>query len=75
MTKTAAKTRLQTGKHSIDRTNPRPHNGGYVLDWSIRLNDGKLVRKRTQGATKSAVRARAKETAKTCCKRAANTGH
>ncbi|MFZ2291197.1 tyrosine-type recombinase/integrase [Corynebacterium casei] len=64
MTKTAAKTRLTPGEHSIDRTNPRPHNGGYVLDWSIRLNDGKLVRKRTQGATKSAVRARAKETAK-----------
>lgn len=68
MTKTAAKTRLQPGEHSIDRTNPRPHNGGYVLDWSIRLNDGKLVRKRTQGATKSAVRARAKETAKNLLK-------
>lgn len=64
MAKTAAKTRLAPGEHSIDRVNPRPHNGGYVLDWSIRLNDGKLVRKRTQGATKSAVRARAKETAK-----------
>ncbi|MFG6304604.1 hypothetical protein ACGLFO_14840 [Corynebacterium hesseae] len=64
MAKTAAKTRLTPGEHSIDRVNPRPHNGGYVLDWSIRLNDGKLVRKRTQGATKSAVRARAKETAK-----------
>ena len=63
MTKTAAENPSNTGRHSIDRTNPRPHNGGYVLDWSIRLNDGKLVRKRTQGATKSAVRARAKETA------------
>jgi len=61
--KTAAKTRLQPGEHSIDRANPRPHNSGYVLDWSIRLHDGKLVRKRTQGATKSAVRARAKATA------------
>lgn len=66
--KTAAKTRIQPGEHSIDRNNPRPHNGGYVLDWSIRLNDGKLVRKRTQGATKSAVRARAKETAKNLLK-------
>lgn len=62
--KTAAKTRLQPGENSIDRAHPRPHNGGYVLDWSIRLHDGKLVRKRTQGETKSVVRKRAKDTAK-----------
>lgn len=64
MTKTAAKTRLAPGENSIDRAHPRPHKDGYVLDWSIRLHDGKLVRKRTQGETKSVVRKRAKETAK-----------
>ena len=62
--KNSSKTRLAPGEHSIDRANPRPHKDGYVLDWSIRLNDGRLLRKRTQGDSKSIVRKRAKDTAK-----------
>ncbi|MGW6172252.1 tyrosine-type recombinase/integrase [Arthrobacter sp. NPDC055138] len=35
-----------------------------MLDWSIRLHDGRLLNKRSQGATKGLVRQRAKITAK-----------
>ena len=59
----AATTRLDAGEHSIDRVVPRERNGVWLLDWSIRLNDGRLVTKRSQGATKGQVRTRAKATA------------
>lgn len=61
--KTAAKTRLAKGEHSIDRVTPRPYGDGWVLDWSVRLHDGKLIRKRTQAPKKGILRKRAKETA------------
>lgn len=61
----AATTRLAPGHHSIDRAKPtrRDHTDGFVLDWSIRLHDGRLLRKRTQGTSKGDVRARARRTA------------
>lgn len=61
----AATTRLAPGHHSIDRARPthRDHADGYALDWSIRLHDGRLLRKRTQGTSKGEVRARARRTA------------
>ena len=61
----AATTRLLPGQTSIDRTTPtrRADADGFMLDWSIRLHDGRLVRKRTQGPSKGEVRARARRTA------------
>lgn len=59
----AEKTRLEPGHHSIDRVNPRRRQDAWVMDWSVRLHDGKLVRKRSQGKTKGEVRRRAYETA------------
>ena len=55
---------LQPGQSSIDRVPPRPHRGGYALDWTLKLYDGSTVRKRTQGRTKGEVRARAREAAR-----------
>ena len=43
---------------------PRERDGQWLLDWAIRLHDGRLVKKRSQGATKGQVRQRAKVTAK-----------
>lgn len=58
----AATTRLGIGENSIDRVDP-----WYVDDldvwkisWSVRLNDGRLVRKITQAPTKGLARTRAK---------------
>ncbi|WP_301485119.1 tyrosine-type recombinase/integrase [Intrasporangium sp.] len=61
----AATTRLLPGQTSIDRTTPtwRADVAAYVLDWSTRLHDGRLVRRRTQGPTKGECRARARRTA------------
>jgi len=59
----AATTRLEEGHHSIDRATPRERDGAWLLDWSVRLNDGRLVAKRSQGSTKGQVRQRAKVTA------------
>jgi len=60
----AATTRLESGHHSIDRATPRERDGQWLLDWSVRLHDGRLKTKRSQGATKGQVRQRAKATAK-----------
>lgn len=59
----APRTRLLPGTHSIDRVTPRKTGTGYALDWSIRLHDGRLRRRRSQGATKGEARARARATA------------
>lgn len=56
----AATTRLEPGHHSIDRATPRRRGDVWLLDWSIRLHNGRLATKRTQGATKGQVRQRAK---------------
>ena len=55
---------LQPGQSSIDRVPPRPHRGGYALEWTLKLHDGSTVRKRTQGRTKGEARSRARETAR-----------
>lgn len=64
----AATTRLENGEHSIDRNTPttRTLKGRevVVLDWSVRLHNGRLISgKRTQGLTAAGVRRRAKVTA------------
>ncbi|WP_218221872.1 tyrosine-type recombinase/integrase [Nesterenkonia sp. Act20] len=58
----AATTRLDPGQHSIDRVQPRSKDGVWLLDWSLRLPDGRLVTKRTQGSSKGEVRRRARQT-------------
>lgn len=65
MSTRAATTRLAPGHHSIDRATPRRSADGeaWVLDWSIRLLDGRLLRKRSQGPSKGAARAVARRTA------------
>lgn len=61
MSRQSSTTRLDPGHHSIDRVTPRQRDDGvWVLDWSVRLDDGKLLTKRSQGSTKGAVRSRAK---------------
>src|SRR5699024_8710935 len=52
---------LQPGQSSIDRVPPRPHRGGYALDWTLKLYDGSTVRQGTQGRTTGEVRAEARE--------------
>ncbi|MGC5617471.1 tyrosine-type recombinase/integrase [Georgenia sp. Z1491] len=64
----AATTRLEPGEHSIDRNTPtrRTLKGRevMVLDWSVRLHDGRLLPdRRTQGATAAEVRRKAKRRA------------
>lgn len=64
----AATTRLENGEHSIDRNTPTPRTlkgrEVVVLDWSVRLHNGRLITdKRTQGRTAAEVRRRAKATA------------
>ena len=59
----AATTRLAPGQHSIDRVVPRRREGAWVLDWRLRLHDGRLVTKRSQGPTKGQARANARRTA------------
>ena len=65
-TQRAATTRLEPGEHSIDRANPRRREdkGVYWLDWSIRLSDGRMLNKRSQGVTVGEVKRRAKASAK-----------
>lgn len=61
MPRTAATTRLAPGEHSIDRVTPHQREDGkWTIDWSVRLPDGKLLTKRSQGATKGEARTRAK---------------
>lgn len=61
----AATTRLAPGHTSIDRAAARRSTDGesWVLDWSLRLHDGRLVRKRSQGPSKGQARSAARFTA------------
>lgn len=59
----AATTRLEPGQDSIDRATPRKRGEIWLLDWKIRLHDGRLVTRRSQAATKGEVRRRAKRVA------------
>lgn len=65
MSTRAATTRLGPGQTSIDRSTPRRSQAAdaWVLDWSVRLHDGRLLRKRSQGPTKGQARAAARSTA------------
>ena len=61
----AATTRLTPGHHSIDRATPRRSEdaSAWVIDWSLRLHDGRLLRKRSQGPSKGQARSAARATA------------
>ncbi len=65
MSTRAATTRLAPGHHSIDRARPRRSTDGsaWVIDWSVRLHDGRLIRRRSQGPSKGQARAAARATA------------
>jgi integrase len=59
--------RLEPGQSSIDRATIQTRttaNGSttYMLDWCVRLPNGRMVRRRTQGTTKGEVRFRAQQT-------------
>lgn len=55
--------RIDAGHHSIDRAQPRKVEAVWYLDWRIRLQDGRLLSKRSQAKTKGEVRARARRAA------------
>lgn len=74
MNVTAAKTRLQPGETSIDRVNPIKTATGYMIHWKIRLHNGKILARHTQGPTISECRRRAKEKAKNLLREAGTTG-
>lgn len=61
---TASHSRLEPGQTSIDRAAPRKRDEVYLLDWRVRLGDGRLVARRSQGASKEEVRRRAWQTAR-----------
>lgn len=60
----AATSKLEPGEHSIDRNTATERvlkgQTKVVLDWSVRLHDGRLITKRTEGTTKAGVKRRAK---------------
>ncbi|WEV65623.1 site-specific integrase [Bifidobacterium sp. ESL0764] len=60
---TASKAKIEPGETSIDRAKVRKENGVYVFDWRIRLMDGRLLNRRSQGKTIGIARARARKTA------------
>lgn len=59
----ASTSRLEPGEHSIDRSTPRQVDGQWWLDWSLRLHDDRILRRRSKGATEKIVRRRARRTA------------
>lgn len=62
--KRAPRTYIECGHHSIDRVTPtRRPDGTWTIDWSVRLESGRLLTKRTQAPTKTLLRARAKRAA------------
>lgn len=62
-TRNASTSQLQPGEDSISRVTPRKVEGGFLLDWTIKLDDGKVLRKRSQARTVGQVRAKAYEKA------------
>lgn len=54
---------IAPGKTSIERVTPRKRAGVWTIDWSVRLEDGRLLRRRSQGPTKSDARRAAWRTA------------
>lgn len=43
---------LQPGQTSIDRATPRQRDGVWRLNWSVRLHDGRLVKRKSEAPTK-----------------------
>ena len=66
---------LKPGQTSIDTSNvvERP-DGGYRLQWSICLNDGKILKKTSKGPTKGETRANARRTAAELLRSGGNRG-
>lgn len=63
----APRTYLEPGHHSVDRCNPTPATRRgkpcFRMEWHVRLHDGLLLRKNTEGQTKTAVRTKARRAA------------
>ena len=55
----ASTSRLEPGQDTIDRSVTRTHNGAIWLDWTLRMPDGRIIRKRTKGPTVGTARKRA----------------
>lgn len=75
--KRAATTRIEPGKHSIDRVVPfrRPGRKGWTIHWHLRLHSGKLEREGgrfTQGASMKEARANAAAIAEDLLKETGN---
>ena len=71
------KTRLQPGEDNISsRHVTEDPRGGWRLQWSIRLNDGRVLNKVTRGknTTKGKVKARAREEAERLRQSSGNAG-
>lgn len=62
--KTAEKTPLKPGQHSIGRVHPFEYRGGWAIRWTIRTPDGRLHDKKNTGKTKTEARERAQAEAK-----------
>lgn len=65
----APSTTIEPGHHSVDRNTvtERTLNGQtvMVLDWQVRLRDGRLLKRRTQGKTAAQVKRKARQKAET----------
>lgn len=64
--KRASSTKLEPGEHSIDRATPwqDEQSKKWMLAWSLRLPNGKLIRRRTQSDRHKDLRPKAREKAK-----------
>ena len=54
---------LQPGQTSIDRATPRQRDGVWRLNWSVRLHDGRLVKRKSEAPTKGEMLRRARKAA------------
>lgn len=63
--KRASTARLEPGEHTIDRVMPQPwRDGGTRIDWSLKLHDGRTLRRSSYGKNVGAARRSARATAK-----------
>lgn len=53
-------TKLEPGQHSIDRVTPYKYRGKWQIKWRMRLHDGRVLERRTQGKTIGAARSKAR---------------
>ena len=59
----ASTSKLEPGQHTIDRAIPFKTPAGWGIQWSVRLTDGRVVRRKSMAGTAGAARARARQKA------------